>query len=307
MTRPRLFALALGITLSWPAIAHAELPAPVLKVIAAAEATGDPKQVAAVHAAARKAFPEEAAAIAVLEADWKRRLSSKQAAEATRKEQAIRHAGLFQRWTGKGELGALHATGNSTDTGITATLALKRIGIDWRHKLRARADYQRSDGETKREQFLLAYEPSFDLGKRAFAYGLAQGERDRIQGYSARYSLSGGFGYRLFDGDDLKLEVKAGPAWRKSRLIGEADESSLAGLAALDFDWRFAKGLSLSQVASAYVETGNDTYTSLTGLNAKVNGRLSVRLSYQVEYDTAPPDDAAKTDTLSRVTLVYDF
>jgi len=26
-----------------------------------------------------------------------------------------------------------------------------------------------------------------------------------------------------------------------------------------------------------------------------------------VEHDTDPPDDAAKTDTLSRMTLIYDF
>ncbi|MFY8048731.1 MAG: DUF481 domain-containing protein [Erythrobacter sp.] len=40
---------------------------------------------------------------------------------------------------------------------------------------------------------------------------------------------------------------------------------------------------------------------------AKVSGNLSVRLSYTIEHDTDPPLGAVKTDTLSRVTLIYDF
>jgi len=307
MRSPLFSVLTLSIALAFPAAAHAELPEAVIKMIGAAESTGDPKQVAAVHAAALRAYPEEGEALAVLKTDWDKRFAEHEEAEAKRKAEAIRNAGLFERWTGKGELGAMHSTGNSSDAGVTAAIALKRTGIDWRHKLRGQVDYQRSDGQTTRERFLAAYEPNFEIGDSAFVYGLAQAERDRIQGYNARYSLSGGLGYRVFDREGLKLEVKGGPAWRKAYLIDEPDERHLAGLAALDFDWRFAKNLTFTQAASAYVDSGNDTLTSLTGLAAKVNGRLSVRLSYQVEYDTSPPDDAAKTDTLSRMTLVYDF
>lgn len=293
--------------LAFPSAAHAELPEAVMRMIAAAESTGDAKQVAAVHAAALKAFPEEAEALAIIKGDWDERLATKRKAEARRKEEAIRSAGLLDRWEGKGELGALRSTGNSQDMGLTATLALSRIGIDWRHKLRAQADYQRSDGETTRERFLAAYEPSFDVGERAFVYGLMQGERDKVQGIESRISLSGGLGYRVFDREGLKLEVKGGPAWRSSRLVDEPDEEYLAALGALDLDWHFARNLALTQTVSTFVQEENSTFTSLTGLEAGIGGGFSVRLSYRVEHETSPPDAAIKTDTLSRVTLSYDF
>jgi putative salt-induced outer membrane protein len=43
---------------------------------------------------------------------------------------------------------AFNLAGN---TGITAALALSREGINWRHKLRRRADYQEANGVMARE------------------------------------------------------------------------------------------------------------------------------------------------------------
>jgi len=37
------------------------------------------------------------------------------------------------------------------------------------------------------------------------------------------------------------------------------------------------------------------------------SSKLSARFSYAVEYDSNPPPGAVQTDTLSRVTLIYDF
>jgi len=312
MNKPALLILPLAVC-AIPTAAHAELPEPVRKMIAAAEATGDAKQVAAVISAASAAYPDEGEEIAAIKADWTQRLTQRKQEAAKRKQQAIRTAGVFERWDGKGELGALRATGNSSDVGVTAALTLKRIGIDWRHKLTLRADYQRSDGETTRSQYLAGYEPSIDISKKAFVFGLAQYERDRIQGFNSRYSLSGGLGYRIFDREDLRLEVKAGPAWRKTDVVDDADaidpvgDSYFAGLGGLDLDWKFAKNLRFTQSATAFVQTKNSTYTSLTGIEAGLSDRFTARLSYRVEHDTDPPDDAAKTDTLSRMTLIYDF
>ncbi|MBS7671014.1 DUF481 domain-containing protein [Croceicoccus gelatinilyticus] len=311
MKRTAAFSTA-AIALAMPLAAQAKLPEPVLKMIAAAEATKDPAQVAAVYAAAEAAYPDEIEALAKRKQTFDGLVEKRAEREALLAKEEIRHASLFDRWEGKGELGAIRATGNSDDLGLTAALGVERIGIDWRHKVTAQADYQRSDGDTTRERFLLAYEPNFNIAQSSFIFGLAQAERDRIQGYSSRYSVSGGLGHRVFDREDLGLEIKAGPAWRTTKVIEEVEpdvgrESYFAGLAAMNFRWQFAPTLKFTQNASAFVQSGNDTYTSLTGLEAAMGSGLSARLSYRVVHDTSPPDDSAKTDTLSRITLIYDF
>ncbi len=304
----RLVSPALAfLLLSTPHLAHAEMPEPVRAMIDAAIAGGDPQKVATIIELARATNPAEAEALDAIEAEFTQKQARLAAEKAEATREAIRTAGALRNWSGRGELGAFRSTGNSSNTGVSAGLKLERKGIDWRHKLNALVDYQRSNGQTTREQYLMAYEPNIRISPRAFVYGLAQFERDRFQGYLARYSVSGGAGYRLIDDDDMKLSVKGGPAWRRSELIGGETAHNLALLAAGEFNYRISQNISLTQDASAYFEEGNGTYTSATGLEAGLGSDLKARLSYTVEYDSNPPGTSTATDTKSRFTLVYGF
>ena len=309
------FAVPLALAASAPA--HAELPEPVRAMIAAAIERGDEGKVAAVVEVARQTNPDDAAEIDALHRAFLDRRAELAAAEAEAKEAAIRTAGVLERWGGKGEIGAYRSSGNSDNTGVTVALSLDRAGIDWSHKLRARTDYQRSNGRTSREQYFAAYEPRYQMDDRLFAYGLAQYENNRFQGYSGRYAVSGGFGYHVIDAADLDLSLKAGPAWRTTDYVDGPTDSRLAALLGLDFDWRISDRLKLTQDSDMVAETGgeatlivdsrNTSLNLVTGLEAKVSDRLTTRLSYAVEYDSSPPAGAVTTDTLSRFTLVYGF
>lgn len=304
----RLFpaAIALG-ALAVPAPALADLPAPVRAMIDAAIDTGDEAKVRTVIELARATNPDDAAEIDAILAAYETDLAAAVEAEAAAEQERIRNAGPLDNWSGKGELGAFRSTGNASNTGITAGLSLVREGIRWRHKLSGRADYQETEGVVTREQFLAAYEPNWKITDRLYIYGLAQYERDRFQGFSARYSVSGGLGYDVLTGERMTLSVKAGPAWRRTEFVDGGSRSDLAGLAALDFDWQLLDTVAFTQDASAFVQSGSSTFISDSGLVAKVAGDLSLRLSYTVEHDTDPPAGAVNTDTLSRVTIIYDF
>ncbi|WP_271438323.1 DUF481 domain-containing protein [Pontixanthobacter luteolus] len=298
------FTLAL---LSTANAAHAELPAPVKAMIDAAIAAGDADKVGTVLELARVTNPQEAEQIDAIAADFRASQAELAKAEAEREKQEIRNAGLFDNWSGEGQIGAFRSTGNSSNVGLTAGLKLQRKGIDWRHKLTALADYQRTNGVTTREQFLLAYEPNYQLSDGLFAYALGQYERDRFQGFSSRVSASGGLGYRVIETEDMELSVKAGPAYRKTSFVGGGSTSSIAALASLDYQWDVTDTVKLTQDASAFIQSGNSTYLSATGIEASLGGGLSARVAYAVEHDTDPPAGAIKTDTLTRFTLIYGF
>jgi putative salt-induced outer membrane protein len=310
-------AIALGCALSAHAPALAALPEPVRAMIDAAIATGDEAKVRTVVDIAKQTNPDDTAEIDTILTDFETHLAEVKAAESAAKEEAIRTAGLFENWSGKGEFGAFRATGNSSNTGITAGLTVERQGIDWRHRLTGRVDYQRANGTTTREQFLARYEPNYNFSDRFYVYALAQYERDRFQGFSGRYAVSGGIGYQALKNDDIQLSLKAGPAYRVTEFIDGRSESRIAGLVGLDFDWAITDRLKLTQDTNAVAEAGgsavaiidsrNTTLDLVTGLNAAINSKLSARFSYAVEYDSNPPPGAVQTDTLSRVTLIYDF
>ncbi|ABC62801.1 DUF481 domain-containing protein [Erythrobacter litoralis] len=299
-----LLPLAAGLTAT-PALA--ELPDSTRAMIEAAIAKGDPDKVATVIDLAREVHPEDAAELDAIAAQFASQQQALAAEEAAAEEEAIREAGLFDNWTGEGQIGAFRSTGNSSNTGITAGLKLARLGIDWRHKLRGLVDYQRSNGITTREQFLAAYEVNYDLSGDLYAYALAQYERDRFQGFSARYSASGGLGYRVIENESMNLEVKAGPAWRRTERTNGTSSTRIAGLLAADFDWQIADTIAFTQDASAFVQSDNSTFIATTGLEAGLTDAIKARISYTVEHDTDPPPGAIKTDTLTRFTLIYGF
>ena len=297
--------------------AQAELPVPVRAMIDAAVATGDEGKVRTVIDLAKQTNPGEAAAIDALGATFfAAKLEAKRLAETKRLE-AIRNAGLLDNWKGRGEFGGFRQTGNSDNLGLSAGLDIKREGIEWTHALRARADYQRSNGVASREKYFAAYEPRFQIGDDLFAYGLGQFESDVFQGFDSRYALSAGVGYQAIKRTDLNLALKAGPALRRTDYTTGETDTRLAGLLGVDFDWTIVDGLKLTQDTNFVAETGgqatvfldsrNATLALVNGLEARITGRLSTRFSYQVDYQSEPPAGKASTDTLSRVSFVYGF
>jgi len=311
----RIATVAGAVLAAQPALA--ELPTPVRAMIDAAIATGDEGKVKTIADIARTTNPGDIAEIDSLVADFTTALAARKAAEAEAKQAALREADLFENWSGRGELGGFRATGNTSNTGVTAALTLERQGIKWRHRLTGRADYQRAAGVTTREQFLGRYEPNVNVSDRFYVYALAQYERDRFQGFSGRYAISGGMGYQALKKDDVQLSLKAGPAYRVTQFVDGREESRIAGLLALDFDWQITERLKLTQDTNAVAETGgsavaiidsrNTSIDLITGLDAAIAKKLKARVSYAVEYDSNPPPGAVQTDTLSRITLIYDF
>ncbi len=297
--------------------AQAALPEPVKAMIEAAIASGKDAEVRSVIKFAKVANPDDVAEIDAMFAAYTAKKTQLAAAE----KKAKMEAPFFENWTGEGELGGFRNTGNSSNVGISGGIKLAKDAVDWRLKFRARADYQRSNGVTSREQYAAALEPEYKIDDRLFIYGLAQYDRDRFQGFSSRYTVSGGIGYTVIKEKDIFLDVKAGPAWRLTEFTEGGSDSSIAGLIGLDLGWQIAKNLKLTQGAGATLasdaqsltsanvifSSGTNTLTATTGLDAKINGKLSARLSYAIEHETNPPDGREKTDTLSRATLVYDF
>lgn len=282
-------------------------PDPASEMLAAAIAGGKDADVEAVGKLAKATYPDEAAKIdarLVAYRAERQRLKDEAAAAARAK---LASAKIWQNWKGEGQVGATLATGNTRSKGLSAGIALARKGLDWNYKFRAQADYQRSNGRTSVERFLVEAEPQYRVSDRAFAYGLGRWEQDRILGYDTRWNVSAGLGYKVVDKKELSLSLKGGPTWRHTDYITGLTDSELTGLAGLDFGWQLSPTLRVTQVASTIFGERNVAASSLTALNAKLTGALSARLAYSAEIDTNPPPGIEKLDTLTRFTLVYGF
>lgn len=302
----RLFRATTMLLLGLSAPAAAEIPHSVKAMIDEAIRVDDPAKVDTVIEFAKATNPQSAAEIDAIHEAYRERSQNDAARKAEEAVAARREAGIFELWDGKGELGAFRATGNSSNIGLALGVSAERKGIDWEHRIRARIDYTEDD-ITKRDQYLFAYRPRYSLEGDHFIYGRGQFESDELQGFDARYSLSGGVGYKLINRDSLKFAIEAGPALRITDFVIEDTESHVSGLGSVDVEWKLGETLKLTQDASAFIEPSNATINSVTALEAGVSKGLAARISYAVEHETRPNSGAIETDTLTRFGLVYGF
>lgn len=276
------------------------IPEQIRTMLDAALDGGNEGEINTIVKYARVADPASGDAVLRIAQAWK--------ADRERERIAvIEGAGFLNLWRGKVEVGGFLTTGNSDTAGLSANADLTREGLQWRHKLRGQIDLQESLGVTTREHYLLSYEPNYKVNDRAYIYGQLQYESDRFLGFYDRASSSVGAGYSAIKSAPLTLDLEIGPAFRYTSFTDGVETSQLATRGSFDMNWRLSRGLSVRQTASAYMQRINSTVSSKTALNARLLGPLSAQLSYNVQYESAPPAGSVSTDTTTRAALVYAF
>lgn len=284
-----------------------ELPKEVRAVIDAAIDSSDAAAIGAVVRFTKQTNPEVAQQIDQIHAAWSARMAEKKAREEQQRRQELAAAKFFQYWRGEIEVGASRSTGNSDNLGLYGAVRLGREGINWRHKVIARADVQESDGVTTKERVNASWQPNYKFDDRLYAYGIGEYEHDRFLGYASRFTGGGGLGYRLAASRKLTLDMEGGPVLRRTDFIEAPNETTIAGRASLSMGWKVTPTLQLSQDAAVYLESGNNNATSTTALDTRLLGALKARFSYSLQYERDAPEDRKSLDTLSRATIVYSF
>ena len=294
-----LALLATWFVVGMPGVAAADpLPKPVADMIDVV--ANDPAALKTVIMAAKKSNPDSVAEIDAHVAALKARTEA-------RKLALMPSLGPLDGWTGEVELGGFISTGNTDENGVAAGLKFNRTTVLWRHTFEFTADYKRTDDVVTKEKYFGVYTANYKLSERYYAWGRLSAERDQFAGFDSRLSEGAGIGYRVINSKDLKFDIEGGPALRQTDFTGGDRRSSIAARLAQKLAWQISEDVLISQTAATFLESGNSTFIASAGLTTKLRSAVSARASFDVRHDQNPPNDRQKTDTTSRVTLVYDF
>jgi putative salt-induced outer membrane protein len=210
-------------------------------------------------------------------------------------------------WTGKGDVGASFATGNSENQAASANLELKNKQDKWQHTLGFAGNYG-SDGDgTTAQRWELRGQTQYDLTERAYGFGAARYEDDRFSQYDYQASLAGGLGYKIIDTERTKFWVQGGPGYRYAE-IRDTGESEDGIIFRGDIGFEHQLTDTTKFVDRFLVETGSDnTYMQNDlGLEVTITGALGLRVGYQVRHNTDVQPGIENTDTLPTVGLLYE-
>ncbi len=234
-------------------------------------------------------------------------------------------SGMLAGWSGEASLAGSKTTGNTDTTDIGLGLNLAKEADKWRHKFYATADRGEANDERNKQRYTLGYQLDRDLTDRLYVYGNGDYYSDDFGAYENGYFLGTGLGYKLFEPTPLGWDLEAGLGYRSQspqepvvpgavtqaefdalQLAGDFDrqnELALRGASQITYD--FNDNVSLYN-NSEVIHSKSDTYLwNEVGVTANLMGNLAARASYRIDHHTDVLPGVEKTDTISRVGVVY--
>ena len=211
-------------------------------------------------------------------------------------------------WSGEGALGYTSSSGNTDSTNLNASLNLARVVVRWKHSLAIEAIQNETDGDKSADRWSVRERSRYALDQKSYAFGQARYEQDKFSGYDHQGSLVAGLGSHFIENEHHLLDLSAGLGFRSTRDSdsGETDDGGIV-TSDLVYEYKISETATLSERALIEAGENNTFIESETALTARLNGRLSSKISYLLKRNSEVPVDTEKTDELVTISLVYAF
>ena len=161
----------------------------------------------------------------------------------------------------------------------------------------------------EKDRYFIGHQANYKFGDRLYALGLVSWEGNRAQGFKSRFIASVGGGVSLIQNPRMSLSLEASPAVRETEYLSAgAPGGSFAARVATSYRWSVTPKLSVTEDATVFRESQDETVTSESAITMKLIDALSARFSYRLQRESQTlPLPTRSTDTTSRVALVYTF
>jgi putative salt-induced outer membrane protein len=215
---------------------------------------------------------------------------------------------VAKTWSGEIEIGGSRSTGNTERDQASGAIKVKKAQNLWIHEANLRFDYAREDKETSARKLLSNFESRYDPSNGFYAFLFVQYEDDQFSGFDFELTESAGVGYRLIQNDWVTWSLELGPGGRQS-VVSETDktESEIVGRGNSEFIWNISETAKLTNDTNVITGSDRTTTENTIALSTTIIGKLLGRLSFRVRHNSAPPSGTKSTDTLSKISLAYEF
>lgn len=215
-------------------------------------------------------------------------------------------------WTGEGSFGAGFTTGNTETSDLGLGLKLGRQAGDWKLSFQALADYGKTEGVETKNRMFGSVQADRNFSERLYGLGRVSYERDEFSGFESRAFAGVGLGYRVIVSEPTKWAVEVAPGVRYDDIRGTPlvpgdSETGFSVIGASKFAHAFNDNVKLTNDTTVTWADASTQIVNTLAVTAALTGALSARASYDVRHDTDAPAGFEKTDTVTRVSLVYAF
>lgn len=217
-------------------------------------------------------------------------------------------------WSGDIEANGSVTTGNNETTNAGVRFVLRNRGYDWRHDLGVSADYGEADGSTNKRRWRASYKIGRDISERSFLFANTDHYSDDFGAFKNGTFVGAGYGYDvLIDGPLLwDVEIGAGYRSQKARLTQTVPtdpitrtESFASARLSSDLDYQLNENVLLTNDTELFYSDADTYIINEIALTSELFSQIALRASFRIESHTDVPEGREKTDTISRIGIVY--
>ena len=216
-------------------------------------------------------------------------------------------------WNGDVQFGYVMSSGNTESENLNGKISVEYKSTDWLQAAKLEA-FSSSDQEiTTAERYKFEYQANKNLEDNSYLFVNTTYENDRFSGFDYRATLSGGYGFRYYEANDMTLDTEFGLGYRYSvtdidPISNESmDDSESLVRAAAKYKWQIGENRSL--ISDLTIEAGEETTITNfeVGFVTMIAGDLSLKVGYAARHTSEVPADKEKLDTVTSINLLYAF
>lgn len=199
-------------------------------------------------------------------------------------------------------------TSGNTDTETYSLEYLMAIRHErWLHNVKFQALGSQENAQAKAERYYLEDKSDFSLDENQYLFVKGSYTDDRFSGFSYQAAVSTGYGRFLIRNDGLELEAFGGAGYRQNDIIDGDNEGEAIFTLGEKLSWDISDNAALTQALTA--EIGEERTVSVfeVGLETNIIGGVTTKIAFLARNNSEVPAGRKKTDTLTTVSLVYNF
>jgi putative salt-induced outer membrane protein len=210
-------------------------------------------------------------------------------------------------WAGNAKLGYLATSGNTENSTLNTGFEIGYTSGKWLHSLTAAAISASENEESTAEAYDVGWKTERKITDLDFLFGRVQWRKDKFGAYDTAFSQTLGYGRRLIDNDQHKLNVELGFGARQSELQSGDNENETIFTAGGYYKWQFSETAQFRQDLKTEAGSSNTYIESVTAISARLIGDFALVASYTIMNNSDVPPLTEKTDTYTALALEYSF
>lgn len=208
--------------------------------------------------------------------------------------------------------GGLNIVSGNSDT-KDYDLSGRFVGETGKSRITLNAEYGYSQDEaaTTRDRTLGGMKYDYFVADHIYTFANADFERDKFQDLNLRSALGAGIGYQFYKGDDLNLNVEAGPNFVNADYEDASRDSNYGALRwALNYDQKLTDTLSVyhnHRIVQSLEVSEDIIANARTGFNVPLFDSIQAGFEWRVDWNNNPLSGNDAVDQGYVATVGYFF